>query len=294
MQELERAAYEVQVFENYLEVLLSVHKECGDPWNWESIHNSEPPTEPVKSNPFEIAALAELENYKPGIIDKIMKRVESKKEQLTKAVDEAKQSDEKNYQDALVEHEQKLSEWEKLTELAKKILADDPEVHLEAIQAVDPFSEINQLGSSIDFQFEGNLIEATLHVNGEEVIPSESKSLLKSGILSVKKMTKSNFYELYQDYVCGAVLRVARELFALLPIEMVIVTATGILLNTQTGHMEEQPILSVAIPRKTFENLNFDMIDPSDSMANFVHRMKFMKSKGFAQVERISPIEFQP
>jgi hypothetical protein len=106
-------------------------------------------------------------------------------------------------------------------------------------------------------------------------------------------MTKSNFYELYQDYVCGAVLRVARELFALLPIEMVLVTATGTLLNTQTGHMEEQPILSVAMPRKTLEKLNLDMIDPSDSMSNFIHRMKFMKTKGFAKVERISPEELQ-
>ncbi|MCO5191398.1 MAG: hypothetical protein M9941_12695 [Anaerolineae bacterium] len=293
MQDFERAAYEVQVFENYLEVLLSIHKECGESWDWQSIRDLEPPLKPTKSSSMERAAQAELDNYKPSTVDKLMKRVELKREQLAKAVEEAQQADENNYQKAVSEYEQELLEWEKTTELANRILADVPEAHLEAIKEADPFSEINQLGSSIDFLFDGDLIEAILHVNGEDIIPSESKSLLKSGKVSVKKMTKSKFYELYQDYVCGAVLRVARELFALLPIEMVIVTANGALLNTITGHMEQQPILSAAIPRKTIEDLNFDMIDPSDSMINFVHRMKFMKTKGFSQVERILPEELQ-
>jgi hypothetical protein len=132
-----------------------------------------------------------------------------------------------------------------------------------------------------------------LHVNSDEVIPSEVKGLLKSGKLSVKKMPKTRFYELYQDYVCGCVLRVARELFALLPIEMVIVNAVGNLLNTQTGYMEEQPILSVAIPRKTLEGLNFEMLDPSDSMSNFIHRMTFRKTKGFSAVETLKPSDLQ-
>ena len=289
MQELDRATYEVQVFENYLEVLSSVHKESGEHWDWESIRDSGPPPKPSKSNSLEEAAQAELDSYKPSTRDKILKRVDSKRDQFTQAVYDARQADEQNYQNSLAEYEQELSEWKKLTALANKILQDDPEAHLEAITELDPFSEINQLGSSIDFQFEGDLIEAILHVNGDDIIPSESKSLLKSGKLSIKKMTKTRFYELYQDYVCGAVLRVGRELFALLPIEMVIVTATGTLLNTKTGHMEEQPILSVAMPRKTLEHLNFEMIDPSDSMANFVHNMKFFKTKGFAPVERLTP-----
>ena len=106
-------------------------------------------------------------------------------------------------------------------------------------------------------------------------------------------MPKSRFYELYQDYVCGCVLRVARELFALLPIEMVIVTAVGNLLNTQTGHLEEQPILSVAIPRKTLVELNFGALDPSDSMNKFVHQMDFKKTKGFSAVESIKPSDLQ-
>jgi hypothetical protein len=83
------------------------------------------------------------------------------------------------------------------------------------------------------------------------------------------------------------VLRVAREIFALLPFESVIVTAVGDVVNTQTDHLEEKPLLSVAIPRRTLTRLDLNTIDPSDSMKNFVHRMDFKKNKGFMVVEKI-------
>lgn len=107
-------------------------------------------------------------------------------------------------------------------------------------------------------------------------------------------MLKTRFYELYQDYVCGSLLRLARELFALLPIEWVLATAVTPLLNTQTGHMEDAPILSVAIPHETVKKLIFYQIDPSDSFGNFLHRMKFLKTKGFTAIEPINPSEIMP
>jgi hypothetical protein len=101
-------------------------------------------------------------------------------------------------------------------------------------------------------------------------------------------MPQGQFSELYQDYICGCVLRVANETFALLPFETVIVTAVGDVLNTQSGHVEVKPLLSVVIPRGTLEKLNLDGIDPSDSMRNFVCRMDFKKTKGFMAVDRIA------
>jgi len=106
-------------------------------------------------------------------------------------------------------------------------------------------------------------------------------------------MPKGRFFGIYQDYVCGCVLRVARELFALLPTGIVMVTAIGNLLNTQTGYLEEKPILSVAIPRETLEGLNIDGVDPSDLMSNFVHRVSFHKTKGFRAVEALRLSDLQ-
>lgn len=290
MEELERASHEVAVYENHLEVISSVHKDCGDIWDWEAIAASEPPVRPEKSDRHEKEAQSQLDNFKPGVADRLLKRTETRLEELRKAVDTARQSDEREYQEALKTYEQDYEEWEKTRDLAKRILAGEHEAFLEAIRQVDPFSEISELGSSIEFQVnDASLIEAMIHVNSEEVIPKEVKSLTKSGKLSVKNMPRGKFFELYQDYVCACVLRVARETLALLPVEMAIVTALGNVLNTRTGHMEECPILSVAVPRATFARLNFEMIDPSDSMSNFVHRISFAKTKGFAAVERLGP-----
>jgi hypothetical protein len=75
---------------------------------------------------------------------------------------------------------------------------------------------------------------------------------------------------------------------------MVFVHAVGEILNPQTGHQEQQPIVSVAIPRATLNKLNFNQIDCSDSMSNFSHRMKFSKTKGFAPVEALKPEDFKP
>ena len=80
-------------------------------------------------------------------------------------------------------------------------------------------------------------------------------------------------------------------MFALLPLKAVIVTAMTQLLNSKPGHMESQPILSVAIPRRTLETLRHASIDPSHAMSNFAHRMKFKKTQGFEAVERMQPTE---
>ena len=293
MREMERAAYEVQVYENYLDVLNSVHKDCSDNWDWEALKSANPPAEPQKENRYENSAQRLLDSYKPSFIDKLLRRAEKKRVALENKVEEGRKKDESEHKNSMKEFEQKYEEWKSLRDLSTRILAGDEQAYIEAINQADIFEEIKQLGSWVEFKTHGNeLIQATVHVNSEEVIPNETKTLLKSGKLSVKKMPKTRFYGLYQDYVCGCVLRVARELFALLPIEMTIVTAVAKLLNTATGHLEDQPILSVAIPRDTINGLNFSRLDPSDSMDNFVHKMKCLKTKGFRAVEEIAPTDF--
>lgn len=76
------------------------------------------------------------------------------------------------------------------------------------------------------------------------MIPTEIKSLLKSGKLSTKAMPAGRFNELHEDCVCSCALRVGRELLAILPDDLVIITALDNVLNSSTGHLEEQPILS--------------------------------------------------
>jgi len=46
------------------------------------------------------------------------------------------------------------------------------------------------------------------------------------------------------------------------------------------------------IPRISLEGLNFNVIDPSYSMKNFVHKMKFKRGQGFDPVEVLNPSDF--
>jgi len=294
MQEVERVAYEVETFENYIDTITSIQKDCADDWDWEKIKLSRLPSMPSRSNKFEGSAQAALESYEPKFMDKILGRTENKREELEEKIKEGKIRDINEYNEALKEYKQEYANWELIVNLAEKILDGDEEAYSEAIRQADPFSEISQLGSAINFNIKGNkLIETSLKVHSDKVIPHEVKTQLKSGKLSIKDMPKTRFYGLYQDYVCGAVLRIARELCALLPIDIAIVTAIGELLNTKTGYIEEEPILSVIIPRATLKKLNFEMLDPSDAMENFIHNMRFLKTKGFRPVQKLLPSDIE-
>jgi hypothetical protein len=233
-----------------------------------------------------MVAQAELDGFKASFKDKLLGKADSKRDALKRGVDAAKKRDELDYKKVLEDYRKECADLNKFKEIAKGVLAGDTNSYANAIKESQPFGDISALGSSINFNIDRtNQIEVTLYVNGEHIVPTEAKSATKSGKLSVKSIPKSKFYEIYQDYVCGCVFRVARELFALLPIEMVIVTCRGNILNTHTGHMDEEPILSIAMPRSTVEKLNFETLDPSDALNNFVHNMDFKKGKGFEPVE---------
>lgn len=296
MVEIEQAEFEVEVYENHIDVIQSLHKECGPVIDWDFIAKSSEPEEPKISKKKEENARFELENYKPNIIDKLFKREQKKIDLLKKEINIAIETDYIDYKEKHSDWEKRFSEWEDEIRIAKLLMNGDIQTKIDTINNLQRFSEISNLGSSIRFlSHENGLIEAEIYVHGSNIVPREVKSLLKSGKLSIKNMPSGRFNEIYQDYVCSSTLRVANELFAILPDQLVIVTAIDELLNSATGHLEKSPILSAVISRKTINKLNLESIDPSDSMNNFIHAMSFKKTKGFDKVDRINPqkIEYQ-
>lgn len=294
MAELEQAEYEVDVWNNYIDVLQSVHKGCGDPVDWLSIARADAPVQPVFFGSKEAQARQAVQNYRPGFLSRLLKIDRKKKQKLNEAVDVAKKDDQDNFDSLYQQWQQDSADHEQQTGIATGILDGEPRARINAIEFFAPFDELSELGSSIHFCIDeiSGVLLVTLHVHGGHVIPTEIKSLLKSGKLSVKKMPVGKRNGLLQDYICSCVLRVARELLNLLPDDMVIVTAVDELLNTATGYPEELPILSVAVTRQVLDRLNMDAIDPSDSMNNFVHNMNFKKTTGFRAVPELNPGQF--
>jgi hypothetical protein len=284
----EQVRHVVEFYENRIDLLTSVHKECGSEWDWHAIQSARPPAVPARKDSHEQRARRALAGYTPSIWDRLFGRTEARREALQEAIEEARHRDKRDYKQAVEEYHAAKADWENSRQFAARVLQGDRSAYTEAIRETNPFGDLAILGSSIEFTvLNREVIQVELHVNGEKAIPSEISSQLKSGKLSTKPMPKARFYEIYQAYVCGCVLRVARELLALLPVRMVLVTALGEILNTQTGHLEQKPILSVAIPRDSIDRIQWESVDPADAMVNFVHRMCFKKSKGLFAVEPV-------
>jgi len=279
MQEIQRAKFEVDMYENHLEVLRSIHKECEDEIDWLKLESTSAPFIKGEKGPLQLAAEYALKTYRPSVLDRLLKRTEKKKATLNKAILEAKHEDEQIYK-----------AWEDTVSIAQKVNNGDLKAYLHVINEVklykeDPFS----FGSFFEFMINehSNNIVVQFTVNSKAIIPSKEKVLTKTGKLSIKEMSKTKFYAIYQDYVCSSVIRIARDLFAILPINEVIIHAMDNQVNDSTGYAEKQTILSVRMTRKVLNSLNLDKIDCSESITNFEHRMRFLKTSGFKPVEKI-------
>lgn len=273
-EQLQRNLFEVQEFENQLEMLKSVHKECTNPVNWLQEKATPRPFE-GDVGPLETLALKRLNEYKPSFFDRLLKREEEKKKELERKVEEAREMDQKT-----------LEDWKVKVELAERVLKGDPTAYLHVLKNEKPFDNI-AIDSKLDIEIDSKRVEIAFRAESEEIIPQEEKVLTKTGRLSIKKMTKTKRYDIYQDYVCSCAIRIAREIFALLPVDVILVHALSDFIDTSTGHTKEETILSVRFTRDRFQSVNFDLIDCADFVSTFPHNMKFLKTKGFQPVEQL-------
>lgn len=285
MAELERAAAEVAMFEDYIRGLETLHSTEVDEVDWTAISESAEPSPPQKRNNHEETAKRALEDFKPKMLES-KKRQEARQQQLTSAVTAGAEQDLREHEAALEGHAIEVEKWRSDRVLAQGVLRGDLNSLVEASKQIQGFSGFDYL-THLTFTFSDENPHAVVVgvAPVDDIVPGEQKSLLASGKLSVKQMTKGRYFELYQDYVCGAALLVANAVLGMLPLERLVVTVETEMLNTATGHIEEAPILSIYVPRETMARLNMGRVDASDAMSNFVHNMKFRKTQGFEIVD---------
>jgi hypothetical protein len=277
---LEQAHLEVATYENQVDVLLSVHKEQSQAWDWTAFASSLPPPVPVQNSHREYEAKLQM-----------MVLPSPQKEGFEATVEQARLQDKQSYQEAVQDYSKERAEWERMSSLSLRILAGEYSAYIEALRDLSPISEISELGSSLHFTVHtAKLIECVLKANGSQVIPSEVKTLTASGKVSTKPMPKGRFHEIYQDYLSACVLRIAREVFALLPVETLLVTASANVFDPRTGQTEERSVLSVAVPRAAIVHLNFEKLVPSDAIESFLHRGDFKASRKSESFQSIVPL----
>ncbi len=288
MVELEKARHEAESQEQLITTITSLHHDKIETIDWLEISALPAPIEPIRSSKREVEAAQKLQNYRPGFFVRLFKLENWIIKRLTNLIKKANLAETKEFEDLLIAFKTAYHDWKENKELADKINSGNLQTYSEVITKTLVMDDLKELGTKLDIAFNDPKVgKLTLHSHGQQMIPTEAKILLKSGKLSEKPFTKARYFEIYQDYICSAALRVACDIFAILPVEQALVSIKENLLNPATGLVESQCILSVQIPRKTLEGLNLVSVDPSSCLRNFIHQMNFSKTDGFLPVKEI-------
>jgi len=172
--------------------------------------------------------------------------------------------------------------------LAKGVLSKDKDVYRTALEIFPIYDIISEYGSSLNTTFHDEGIEIDFFINTDDVVPKEKKTLSNKSEVIINPYTNTERNLIIQDYVCSMILRISRETLNLFKFDNVLVHAIQSKINSATGNYEDVTIVSVLINRNQFENINIEMIDPSDCLSqNFDCRMNFNKTKGFTPVKNI-------
>lgn len=279
--ELEYAKAAVEEYEDRITAIKSLHIEHEDPVDWEAIYRVAAPFQnpSINPGPRETEARNKYANYKPGFFAKHFKFAEDGNQQYYKnMIEKGIEDDRKQY-----------TEWKNLNTLAEGAINRDIDTMLNIVEELAPFEDLTEFGSGFEVGFlTQSAAEVEFTIMADTVVPEEVKSLTATGKLSVKPLAKGKRLDLMQDYVCSCVLRIAGDLFAILPIDYVYVHAMDTFTDTSIGNTEAKDIVSVCVDRNAFNKLKLEAIDPSDAMANFVCNMAFLKTKGFKPVQRVN------
>lgn len=269
---------EVTDFNNYIEQITSFHKECDYEYDWESIVKEPEPFKVGEKGPNEVAALEKLNKYEPNILVKVFKTLEDKRrKELEEEVKKAIEEDKKLYQF-----------WEKQRNTALSILQKDPNAYMTLLKDINFCNELAGFIDSLEFEApDGVTMIIECNINIDDIIPTHYWNVTKTGKLSKRKYSMTDYYSIIKWYVSSLAIRIARNIFGLLPIKTVIINNQTNVLDAQVGRIDNITILSVKIDKATLEKLNFDLIDPFDALNNFEHNVKFLKTRGFQPVERL-------
>ncbi len=121
--------------------------------------------------------------------------------------------------------------WAALHALAPRILKGDTAAYLDALSAFDPLSDLTSYVSALDVE------------------------TVSADVLKAEFTVRADYLQQdRQAYLCGMAVRIARDLFAAVPVLTVAVTAK----------QGDDTLLAVTFPRQEMNRVRFAFVDPVD------------------------------
>ncbi len=277
---LNRNILEVEKYHAKIKQICSVHQDCSQVTDWTKLVNSCAPQAPKPTTAQQTIARFKLESYKPSLADSIFGLVNSKQALLKQELDEAIQKDKEKYQRIKLDYAQKYDQWLALKILAKNILSGHISSFNAALYVFKPFEELKELGSRILVNFiKNNRAHINFLANNNLVIPSHTKSISCEEKLIINPIPSAYYFELCHIYLAAAVLRIAREIFALFSLEKILITGRE--------HATAPPIISLIVSKLSLEKIRFDSISAPEALGYLEPRINFSSTEGFLPVESL-------
>lgn len=130
--------------------------------------------------------------------------------------------------------------WTYLHSVALKICQGDIDTYLKVIQELNPYEDLMDYAENFEFG-------------------SDSADEMHISFSAKTDLVDKDQDELFEDYVCACAVRVARDTFALLPIEKVHVAV----------EVKSRTVVDVYFDQKRFNKIKFTYSDPSEIIDYF-------------------------
>lgn len=267
-------------------VLRDIHKSCLASLSWHDALSRPPVPPPTPRHDHEAAAQADLVRRGPNLWHRLVGSAAAIRADLERKVVLARQLDEYENQRAAEDYafDQAVRRWAN----------GESEAMLDALKIFNPVKGVAGLGVEIKARVpHPSVIECVLQVYPGEIIPNFGLPLVPLDELRSQPFTGTSSVSEYQEYVCGCILRLGRELHGLLPVEAALVHAVWQRIDPATGHSVSQVIASVFMPIVKMQSLKYDSLQPSAAIRTTLEgRIALDQWMAFSPVEPLVAQDF--
>ena len=253
--------------ESFLTRLEEFHKNWCEPIDWKQ--RSLKPFNKGQLGPGEAMWATKLQSYEPPMLERYIGIHKVKPMYWQYKKRKAANEDLKLYQ-----------EWEVNHPFVQQVMSGDQDVWREVVRLHATFHQEQTIAKSYSLhKYDQNTAECDVFLHSmEEVIPSKIEYATKRGQIRYRDFPKTKRIILYESYVYSCLVRVARELFAVLPCRTIYLNG---LLGSAQDHF---PILSAILERNALKARG---ASPHVLLQKNRTLVAHKKRTGFHQIDRV-------